>query len=39
MRLSFGVILESGKKIVAAQAADPMTDRRVSAEVTATVLK
>jgi hypothetical protein len=39
MRLSFGVILESGRKIVAAQAADPVTDRRVSAEVTATVLK
>jgi hypothetical protein len=39
MRLSFGVVLESGKKIVAAQAVDPVTDRRVSAEVTATVLK
>jgi hypothetical protein len=39
MRLSFGLILHSGQKIVAAQAADPVTDRRVSAEVTATVLK
>ena len=39
MRLSFGVILDSGRKVVAAQAADPVTDRRVSAEVTATVLK
>jgi hypothetical protein len=39
MRLSFGIILESGKRIVAAQAADPVTDRRVSVEVLATVLK
>lgn len=39
MRLSFGVLLQSGVKIVAAQAADPVTDRRVSVEVTATVLK
>lgn len=39
MRLSFGIVLEDGKKIVAAQAADPVTDRRVSVEVTATILK
>lgn len=39
MRLSFGVLLENGRKIVAAQAADPVTDRRVSVEVTATILK
>jgi hypothetical protein len=39
MRLSFGIILESGKRIMAAQAADPVTDRRVSVEVVATVLK
>jgi hypothetical protein len=39
MRLSFGIILEDGKQVVAAQAADPVTDRRVSVEVTATVLK
>jgi hypothetical protein len=39
MRLSFGIVLESGKRIVAAQAADPVTDRRVSVEVLATVLK
>lgn len=39
MRLSFGIVLDNGKKIVAAQAADPVTDRKVSVEVTATVLK
>lgn len=39
MRLSFGILLESGRKVVAAQAADPVTDRRVTVEVTATVLK
>jgi hypothetical protein len=39
MRLAFGLVLESGKRIVAAQAADPVTDRRVSVEVTATVLR
>jgi hypothetical protein len=39
MRLSFGISLEDGKQVVAAQAADPVTDRRVSVEVTATVLK
>jgi hypothetical protein len=39
MRLSFGIILENGKPVVAAQAADPVTDRRVRVEVTATVLK
>ena len=39
MRLSFGVILANGQRIVAAQAADPVTDRRVSVEVLATVLK
>ena len=39
MRLQFGVLLKNGEKIVAAQAADPMTDRRVSVEVTATILK
>lgn len=39
MRLAFTILLESGQKVVAAQAADPITDRRVSVEVTATVLK
>jgi hypothetical protein len=39
MRLSFGILLENGRKVLAAQAADPVTDRRVSVEVTATVLK
>jgi hypothetical protein len=39
MRLQFGVLLENGEKIVAAQAADPVTDRRVSVEVVATILK
>jgi hypothetical protein len=39
MRLSFGIILEDGKQVIAAQAADPVTDRRVSVEVRATVLK
>jgi hypothetical protein len=39
MRLSFGIVLENGQKIVAAQAADPVTDRRVMVEVTATILK
>jgi hypothetical protein len=39
MRLAFGILLDNGQKVVAAQAADPMTDRRVSVEVTATVLK
>jgi hypothetical protein len=39
MRLQFGVMLKNGEKIVAAQAADPVTDRRVSVEVTATILK
>jgi hypothetical protein len=39
MRLSFGIVLENGKKIVAAQAADPVTDRQITVEITATVLK
>jgi hypothetical protein len=39
MRLSFGIILENGRKVVAAEAADPVTDRRVTVEVTATLLK
>jgi hypothetical protein len=39
MRVVFNVMLVDGKKIVAAQAADPTTDRRVSVEVTATILK
>jgi hypothetical protein len=39
VELTFGILLEDGKKIVASQAADPTTDRRISVEVTATVLK
>jgi hypothetical protein len=32
-------VFESGKKMVLLQAADPMTDRRTSIEVTATVVR
>ena len=34
-----GLILESGKPIVISQAADPTSDRKVTVEVTATILK
>jgi hypothetical protein len=36
---SLGLILDSGKPIVAAQSADPVSDRQVTIEVTATILK
>jgi hypothetical protein len=36
---NLSLILESGKPIVAAQSADPVGDRQVTIEVTATVLK
>jgi hypothetical protein len=34
-----GLILESGKPLVISQAADPASDRRITVEVTATILK
>lgn len=34
-----GLILESGKPMVVSQAADPTSDRKISVEVTATILK
>lgn len=34
-----GVILESGKPMIVSQAADPTSDRRITVEVTATILK
>jgi hypothetical protein len=34
-----GLILESGKPLVVSQAADPTSDRRITVEVTATILK
>jgi hypothetical protein len=33
------VILESGKPMVVSQAADPTSDRKITVEVTATILK
>jgi hypothetical protein len=36
---SMTVLLQSGKPLVVTQAADPSSDRRVTVEVTATVLK
>ena len=33
------LILESGKPLVVSQATDPISDRRVTVEVTATILK
>ena len=36
---SFAVILQDGKPLLVSQSADPVTDRRVTVEVTATVLK
>ena len=33
------LVLDSGKSLVVSQATDPVSDRRVTAEVTATVLK
>lgn len=34
-----GLILESGKPIIVSQAADPTSDRKITVEVTATILK
>jgi hypothetical protein len=39
IRESMNVILESGKSLTVAQAADPISDRQVTVEVMATVLK
>lgn len=36
---SLSVVLENGQKLVVSQSADPVTDRKVTVEVTATVLK
>jgi hypothetical protein len=36
---SLGLILESGKPMVVSQAADPTSDRKITVEVTATILK
>ena len=36
---SLTVLLESGKPTVVTQSADPRTDRRVTVEVTATILR
>jgi hypothetical protein len=33
------LVLESGKPMVVSQAADPMSDRKITVEVTATILK
>ena len=34
-----GLIFESGKTVIVSQAADPASDRRITVEVTATILK
>ena len=34
-----GLIFESGKPIIVSQAADPTSDRKITVEVTATILK
>jgi len=39
IRENLSLILDSGKPIVAAQSADPVGDRQVTVEVTATILK
>jgi hypothetical protein len=39
MQQSLSLILDDGKPIVAAQSADPIGDRRVTVEVTATILR
>ena len=39
VRANSTVVLENGKKMVLLQASDPMTDRRTTIEVTATVIK
>jgi hypothetical protein len=39
IKQNFVVILESGKPLVVTQATDPITDRKVTVEVTATILK
>ena len=36
---SVALVLDDGKPVVAAQSADPITDRRVSVEVKATILR
>ena len=33
------VILESGKPMIVSQAADPTSDRKITVEITATILK
>ena len=35
----FTLILESGKALIVSQAADPTSDRKITVEVTATILK
>jgi hypothetical protein len=39
IKQNFVVILDSGKPLVVTQATDPVTDRKVTVEVTATILK
>jgi hypothetical protein len=39
IRENLGIILENGKPLVVAQSADPVSDRQVSVEVRATILK
>jgi len=39
VNLDFPIVLDSGKTIVASQTTDPGRDRRVTVEVTATILK
>jgi hypothetical protein len=39
IKQNFVLILESGKPLVATQATDPVSDRKVTVEVTATILK
>ena len=39
VNLDFPIVLDSGKPIVASQTTDPSRDRRVTVEVTATILK
>ena len=39
IRQNFALILESGKSLVVSQATDPISDRKVTVEVTATILR
>ena len=39
IRENLGLVLDSGKPLVVAQSADPVSDRRVTVEVLATILK